>query len=252
MSDLHKPTERVIRILEHLSLTKGGFGLAELSENLNIPKGTLFPILRTLVNFKYLEFKKISKTYNLGIKLFTTGVRCISNSHQYKMIDSYLQTITDVCNETSQFGILENGNVLYLAKVDSTQSIRIRSSIGTQLPAYATAIGKALLVDHSLEELKEIYSERLNPLTKKTIQSYEELELELSMIRETGFAYEIEESNEFIRCIAKPLRSNGKVVAAVSVAIPIFRYSIQLEGTIKDVLIKMVPEFEVLLPFILS
>ena len=241
MHELHKPTERVVKILEKLSSVTGGLGLAELSHELNIPKGTLFPILRTLVEFKYLEFSNSSKTYQLGVRLFTTGAKSLTESSQYKSI-----------NETSQFGVLEEGNVLYIAKEDSDQSLRIRSSIGIQLPAYATAIGKALLSDMSMDELTHLYASGLKPLTHKTITSIEVLYKQICLVNETGFAYEVEESNESIRCIAKPLRVNGKIVAAISVAIPLFRYTEDLQKIIEQQLTIVGLELEQIIPFIIG
>jgi len=252
MHELHKPTERVVKILEKLSSVTGGLGLAELSHELNIPKGTLFPILRTLVEFKYLEFSNSSKTYQLGVRLFTTGAKSLTESSQYKSINKALQRITKVCNETSQFGVLEEGNVLYIAKEDSDQSLRIRSSIGIQLPAYATAIGKALLSDMSMDELTHLYASGLKPLTHKTSTSIEVLYKQICLVNETGFAYEVEESNESIRCIAKPLRVNGKIVAAISVAIPLFRYTEDLQKIIEQQLTIVGLELEQIIPFIIG
>lgn len=49
-------------------------------------------------------------------------------------------------------------------------------------------------------------------------------------------AYECEESNELIRCIAKPIYKNQKVVAAISVAVPTFRYTIEKQELIERLL----------------
>ena len=65
----------------------------------------------------------------------------------YAGIVDIMQTVVDGCGETCHFGILSGGDVLYLAKVNSPQAIRMYSMTGRRLPAYSTAIGKALLRD---------------------------------------------------------------------------------------------------------
>lgn len=70
-----------------------------------------------------------------------------------------MKAIVNQCAEICQFGILEHSDVLYLAKVDSPEPIRLSSSIGKRLPAYCTSLGKALLCEFSKEELQELYPE---------------------------------------------------------------------------------------------
>ena len=65
-----------------------------------------------------------------------------------------MRLIVGVCSETCHFGILVGGDVLYLLKIDSPEPIRMYSSGGRRLPAYATGIGKALLSDYTLPMLK--------------------------------------------------------------------------------------------------
>ena len=96
---------------------------------------------------------------------------------------------------------------------------------GRSLPAYATGVGKALLADYQLPQLKALYYDGLYPLTEHTITDFRLLADQLAEIRASGFAYECEESTRGIRCIGVPLRKSGKVVAALSVAFPLERYS---------------------------
>ena len=91
--------------------------------------------------------------------------------------------------------------------------------------ACATGVGKALLADYQLPQLKALYYDGLYPLTEHTITDFRLLADQLAEIRASGFAYECEESTRGIRCIGVPLRKSGKVVAALSVAFPLERYS---------------------------
>ena len=87
-----------------------------------------------------------------------------------------------------------------------------------------------------MEELHRLYPEGLKPLTAHTITDFDELYRQLKEIQETSLAYECEESNELIRCVAKPIYKNNSVAAALSVAVPTFRYSAEKQAVIERLL----------------
>ena len=139
-------------------------------------------------------------------------------------VRSQLKELVDIVGETCYCGVLADGLVLYLEKVDSPQPLRMLTNTGKRLPAYASSIGKALLMDKTEQELLEIYPNGLMPLTANTITDISQLSEQLTLARRDGYAWEIEESTEHIRCFAVPIRKHGRIVAAISVAIPLFRY----------------------------
>lgn len=69
-----------------------------------------------------------------------------------------MEEVVARCRETCQLGVLDQGNILYLEKVDSPQAIRLISRVGDRLPANATALGKALLSGLSDEEVRTLYA----------------------------------------------------------------------------------------------
>lgn len=234
----HNPTMRVIKVLEAVASHNGELSLSDIARVTSIPPGTIVPILKTLVLSQFLSLDGGSKLYSIGLKAFLTGSLFAESSDSYAGIKSILEKMTQKTGETTHFCTLKDGNVLYVSKVDSPQPIRMYSDIGKQLPAYGTAVGKTLISDKSLEELKQLYPQGLQPLTKRTIVDFDELYEQLLQIRETGFAYECEESNPGIRCIAIPIRIKEEIVAAISLVIPIYRYKDekkeQYESILKD------------------
>jgi DNA-binding IclR family transcriptional regulator len=143
-------------------------------------------------------------------------------------------------NETVHLGVLEEGEVLYLAKEESSQTIRMISYIGKRAPLHCTALGKVLLAYISEEERKKILEEKELPrLTKNTITDKRELEKELDKIREQDFALDREENEKDVRCIGAPIRNyKGKVIAAISISSPIFRIDKNVQNNLKEALIK--------------
>lgn len=225
MNTEHKPTMRIISILNLISAKHEGCKLSEISSELGIPMGTLSPIIHTLRDNRYLSYDESTQKYAMGLGLFEIGSRYIQCSNAFEDITSVLQKIVKKCGETVHFGILDGGDVLYLAKVDTLEPVRMFSAIGKRMPAYGTGVGKALLSQYTFEELNKLYPEGLLPITSHTITDMNELYEQLQQVKKTSFAYECEESNELIRCIAKPIYKGGRVVAGISVSIPTFRFS---------------------------
>ena len=209
----HRATARVLDIVESLSEVQEGLTLTELAVALKAPKSSLFPIVHTLEQRKYIMCDAGSGKYRLGLRTYIIGASCTSQSG--------FEPLINIMNSVTE----EGGNVLYVAKKDSPQAIRMISWVGTKLPANATAIGKALLSDLTDEQIRDMYRDGLPKLTEHTISDIDLLLGQIEQIRCGEIATETEESTPQMRCFAVPIRQNGRVDAALSISVPIFRYT---------------------------
>ena len=232
----HRSTSRVLDVFEYIASNSEGYTLTEICTAIGAPKSSMFPIIHTLLERQYLVFNETTSKYSIGSMAFHVGNSFLKSFDILKQIQDEMQNIVNVCLETCHFATLVGGDVLYLKKVDSPEPIRMISTVGNRLPAYGTGLGKALLMDHDLEDLKALYPKGLKPLTEKTITDLKVLESQLQRARIEGLAYEIEESNQYVRCIAIPIRKNNAIIAALSVAIPTFRYSEEKGELVKHLL----------------
>ena len=232
----HRSTGRVLDVLEFISSSGEGYTLTEISTAIDAPKSSMFPIIRTLYERNYLTLNETTSKYSIGPMTFQVGNAFLNNFDIMKQIENEKQNIVNICSVTCHFATLIGGDVLYLKKIDSPESIRMISTVGNRLPAYGTGLGKALLIDHSLADLKKLYPAGLKPLTKNTVTDIALLEKELGKARVEGVTYEVEESNEYIRCVAIPIRKDNKVIAALSVAIPTFRYTEEKSSLVRHLL----------------
>jgi len=219
----HRATDRTLRAIEYVAASPSGCTFTQIVEHLNAPKSSIHPILRTLCERGFLMYSAQTRLYKTGVRMFECGYSYLEQTDILDLIREQMRLIVDVCSETCHFGILEGGEVLYLLKIDSPEPIRLYSSVGRRLPAYATGVGKALLADYTLPMLKKLYPDGLKPLTANTIVNFDRLADQLTAAREKGLSYESEESDQHVRCVGVPIRKNGKVAAAVSVAVPLFR-----------------------------
>jgi len=231
--NIHRSTERVLDILQLVAEHPAQYTQTEISQQLEAPKSSLFPILYTLVARKFLDVDQDGR-YCLGRSSWLLGTACLAGEEVLDEVEEALRELTEATGEASHFAVLNRGNVLYLKKKDSPAFIRMTSRVGIQTPAYGTALGKALLLDHTLEQLQETYPDGLEELTPNTVRSIPALYEQLQEARAEGITREVEESTPYIRCYAVPVRKNGNILGAISVAIPVFRYTDELGVRVKE------------------
>lgn len=232
----HRPTTRILDILELLAKTQHGLSLTEIAEAISAPKSSILPLMHTLADRKFVFYHKETQTYTIGIAAFCVGTSYVQQRSSIEFIRSEMQHITDSCGETCQLGVKDGDSVLYLVKVDSPEPIRLVSYVGKRFPLYCTALGKALLCDSSLDELNRLYPQGLISYTPFTVKDTCTLFDEIQRVRQCGIAMEREEVSLNLQCISTPLRKNGKIIAAVSVSFPTFRHSPEKENQIIQLL----------------
>jgi DNA-binding IclR family transcriptional regulator len=210
-------------ILELLATNPNGLTLTELANTIGSSKSTLMPVVHTLARRKFISLDKATYQYRIGISAYCIGASYSDNKTALQFIQAEMKEVTARSGEICQMGIFDNGKILYIAKIDSDKPVRIVSYVGKRLPAYCTALGKAILSTKTMEEIKNIYPNGLSPMTQNSITNFNMLERQLAEINSSGFAYECGEVIEQTECIAVPLLKNAVNFAAISVSIPTFR-----------------------------
>ena len=235
-----KVLDKSLSVLELLLRQNSAMNMVELSEKLGFYPSTTHRILDTLKHWGYVEQDSHTQKYQLGLKLLELGMAKLHQMDLAREATPYLKELVKQCNETVHLGVLEEGEVLYLAKEESSQTIRMISYVGKRAPLHCTALGKVLLAYMSEEERKKILEEKGLPgLTEKTITDKGELEKELDKVREQGFALDREENEKNVCCVATPIRNHqGKVIAALSISSPTFRIDKNVQNNLKEALLK--------------
>jgi DNA-binding IclR family transcriptional regulator len=217
--------DRALSVLDALALrAEGECSLAELSEAVALHKSTVHRIVMVLERHRLVLKNPISGRYRLGLKLFELGSRAMAGSDLRVQARPYLNRVMAETGETVHLCILDDGEVLYVDKVEPQKIVRLSSTIGRRSPAYCTSVGKAMLAYLPSEELDHIVRRcGLERRTKNTITSPANLHAELAETRARGYAIDNEENEEGVRCAgAAVLDYSGRPVAAISVSGPAF------------------------------
>jgi DNA-binding IclR family transcriptional regulator len=234
-----KVLTKTFAILDVLLEHKTPMTMSEISEKLKFYPSTVHRILDTLKYGGYVEQNPDNQKYQLGLKLLELGMAKIHQIDLVKEAKPFLKELAKKCNETVHLAILEDTNVLYLAKEESSQTIRMISYVGRRGPLHCTALGKVLLAFLPLEERGELLDRlELFRLTENTITDRVQLETELNTIIEKGFAMDREENEKDVRCLAAPVKNyKGRVIAAVSISSPAYRVNKENQNHLKEYLI---------------
>jgi len=236
-----KVLDKSLSLLETLLRENSPMSVTELSEKLGIYPSTIHRMLDTLKYWGYVEQDPDTQKYQLSLKVVELGMAKLHQMDLVKEASPYLKELAIQCNETVHLGVLEEGEVLYLAKEESSQTVRMVSYAGRRVPIHCTALGKVLLTYLTEEERRKILDKKDLPrLTENTIIDGKKLEKELCQVKEQDFALDRGEHEKDVRCIATPIRNyQGKVIAAVSISGPAFRIDVDKQNNIKEALIEM-------------
>lgn len=223
-----KSALRVLDIFELLAHHRDGMSLSEISTELAIPKSSAHGLLATLLSRGYLRPGRSDRTYRLGARLFELGSSYMAGADLLSEGQEVVRETARACDETVHLAILDGDEVLYIAKEEGTNTIRMVSAVGRRFPAYGTGVGKMLLSALPPAEVDRLYppDKRLAPITPRTITDPVAFRRELADIRERGYATDDEESTPGLCCIAAPVfDSHDDVVAAISVSVPTVRFT---------------------------
>lgn len=217
--------DRALAVLEALGRQHSDCSLGELSAALGLHKSTVHRLVMVLERHRLIEKSRETGRYRLGLKLFELGSKAIAATDLRERSRPHLSRLMYETEETVHFCLLDQGEVLYVEKMEPQRSVRMASSVGRRVPAHSTAVGKAILAELPETEVDEIIRRYgLRTMTRKTITTPAELKAELRAIRARGHAIDDEENEEGVRCVGASVRDySGKPIAAISVSGPAFR-----------------------------
>lgn len=230
---------KVLKILEVLQNHPFGLDLKAISQETGINKSTAYRFLAHLEHEGYLRRDR-SGSYAIGMKLVQLGARASHRTTLQEVAVPVLRELWKATEETVNVGVVDGGQVLYIAVLESPHAFRLVSRIGTRRSLYSTALGKAILAFLAEEERESLLASlSFQAFTPKTLTSLMQLRQALEDVRRLRYALDNEESVLGARCVAAPiLNARGEAVAAISISGPITRISADkitlFAGAVKD------------------
>lgn len=213
---------RAAAILEQLARRDGTpAGPSELARELRLPKSSIANVLAALAEAGLV--RRIGTGFALGRKLAELGGEYLATVDQVQEFYEVCRHLPAAAEETVQLAVLDGLDMIYLARHDGTQPVRLTSGIGRRLPASCTATGKAALASLDRRELNRRLDgvtglPRLTPHSHATVEA---LLADLEQVRARGYAEDDEETVEGVVCYAVPVpeRRSGEGPFAASITL---------------------------------
>jgi len=211
---------RALRIVGQLG--HGPRTLDDLAQELGVHKTTVLRLLRALEEERFVR-RDDRHRYSLGSRLFELGRQALEGHGVRDVALPHLERLgRDTGGQAVHLAVLEGARPVYVAKVESTSSVRMYSELGLPAPLHATAVGKVLAAELPEGRLAQVLAATdFHPFTPRTLTDPDAYRAELARVREQGWAEDAAEHEPFVNCVGAPVRdASGTVVAAVSVSVP--------------------------------
>jgi len=210
---------KALAVLDRVAAFDRPVRFSEVMADSAYPKATLYRLLRTLVHQGMLAFDDESQTYAPGLRLVRLAHAAWQRMSLAPVARRHIDALSAAVGETVHLGQLDTGQVLYVDKRNARVPVEMFAEAGKIGPAYCTGVGKAMLAFQS-DSAREwlIAQQSFHAFQPNTLTSAEALRAELGAIRERGHAYDNEEHERGILCIALPVLSrSGRVLGGLSV-----------------------------------
>src|SRR5262245_52303256 len=223
-----KVLDRTLDVLECFSDDQSRLNLKDISKLVQFQESSLFRILLTLENRGYL-LQHSDGSYQLTAKLLH-GKMHEHAARLHQRVYPYLQSLANRFNETASLAYLFGEHIRVLDTLETFQEIRVTHKPGRVLPPHCSSLGKAITAFQDrafIDRILEAYG--LTRRTENTVVDRQALLAEFEQINARGYAIDREEAVKGAVCIGVAIRSKGRVVASISISVPVARMAPERE-----------------------
>jgi DNA-binding IclR family transcriptional regulator len=214
------------QVLALFDRTHPEWGVSEVAEVLQAPKSSAHELLASLTHIGLLQHTGRGR-YRLGWQMLTFSQALLDTTEFRAHARQPMEELAAQYRETVHLAILDGNTAVYADKLQGTQAVQVSiTGLGARLPAHGSAVGKVLLAHCPWTRVLQIVEEQGMPaFTANTITEIDKLHSQLERVRKQGYAYDIEEVVPDLCCVAAPIKDyNGQVIAAMSLAVPAYRF----------------------------
>ena len=229
--------KRCFDLIDLLAGKEKGLTVTEIHRTLHLPLSSAAAILYTLQALGYIEKDEASSRYTLGTKLFSLSGKM---SDQFDLVGrshALLEQLATESGFTAHIAVMREGESMYVDRVPGSGLMQFSSYVGMRWPLHASGVGKALIAFLPEEELVQTLKYLpLSKLTQYTITVRAQLEKQLRQFQRVGYAWEVNEGEPGVACVAAPIYGPGGILLA----------AVSITGTTHQIRDEKIPSFGVL------
>jgi IclR family pca regulon transcriptional regulator len=213
--------EKGLAILTAFSKKGPKLKLSEIAQATDMVPPTATRFIRTLEDLGYLVRDGKTKSYSLSPKVLSLGFNLLKNMDLRARVTPYLAEVAHDFGIGSQCAILDGTEIVYIERLRSLALVSLDLTIGSRLPAYCTALGRAILAFMDTELVQSIVAKtHMTPLTSHTIVGEDDFYRELDLTRKRGYAINVQELVLGQAALAAPVFHSGIVEGALGFSFP--------------------------------
>lgn len=221
--------EKGLAVLQAFSAKRRTMTLSDVAATADISKSSAQRMVYTLEQLGYLRKHPQTRRYQLTPRVMEIGFNYLAADTLIDVANPYLGELTKLTGETSNLTEPDGVQMVYVARFVSAQFVPIHMPIGSRIPMYCTASGRAYLCALAEDEARRLLNEsELVAHTEYTKTDVQEIVELLRAARRQGYAVNREELFLGDLNIAAPIiGSQGQPMAAVHVVAPTSRWTLE-------------------------
>ena len=221
--------QKSLAVLEALLDSERPLGLADVAQQIDMPRQTVYRIARQLEDSGLIRRELGADQFSVGSRLLDISINGLCLASRSLPVRSVLRDLVDQIGETCNVGVLDRDQVVYIERVECDWPLRLQFGPGSRVSVHATAIGKLMLAHlPSRTRMRILESQTLTRYTDATITEIQELDKQFKKIRKSGYAINDQENLKGMIALAVPIfDQNQRVIAGLAVHTPSARMSLE-------------------------
>jgi IclR family pca regulon transcriptional regulator len=216
--DFVRSFERGLAVLRAFGPDRPAMTLSEVAQASGLTRAAARRFLLTLERLGYVASD--GRRFSLRPRVLELGYAYLSSLPIWELAAPHMRDLVEQLHESSSASVLDDDEIVYVARVPTKRIMTINLVVGSRLPAYPTSMGRVLLAGLPGDALDAYFSRvTLERLTERTVTDEARLRAILAEVAEVGWAIVDQELEEGVRSVAAPLvNADGRAVAALNVS----------------------------------
>ncbi|MCP1225955.1 IclR family transcriptional regulator C-terminal domain-containing protein [Sebaldella sp. S0638] len=224
----NQSAEKVLSIIEYIAKQPEACRLQDIAKDLKMSPSTVLRFLNSLLNSGYIEQDKDTSKYDLTYKICGVSNLVASKKSMRKIALPFMRNLSKMLGESVCLAIEQSSYIVYVEVVEGIdQIVKTMQRIGNSSPMHCTGVGKLFLSQYDDSQVVNFVEKMgLPKFTENTITTLYDLQKELVLVSQQGYAIDNEECEIGAKCVAVPITDyTSKIIATISITGPIFRMS---------------------------
>jgi IclR family pca regulon transcriptional regulator len=210
-----------LAVIETFTAERPRQSIAEVSVASGLDRATARRCLLTLASQGYADYD--GKFFTLTPRVLRLGTACLATMPLPQVVQPFLERLSEALGESSSVSILDEDEIVYVARAAQRKVMSIALMPGSRLPAFCTSMGRVLLAALAPDEARQRLARRpLLARTERTVTTPAAVMERLAEVRRQGFSVNDEEVELGLRSIAVPVvNARGVTVAPLNLGLPV-------------------------------